>query len=70
MLSVLPIPLKNLNYSQAKVGGPETSKFPPIPQISGFRSTAVASKDQKAISLKKDLVCQSECKLKYPWLAI
>ena len=38
--SVLPwsntIPLKNLNYLQAKVGGAQTHKFPPIPQIGGF----------------------------------
>ena len=33
-----PIHLKNLNYLQAKVGRAETRKFPPIPQIGGFRS--------------------------------
>ena len=38
MRSVLPLPLKNLNYLQAKVGEAETRKFPPIPQIGGFRS--------------------------------
>ena len=38
MRSVLPIPLKNLNYLQAKAGGAETHKFPPIPQIGGLRS--------------------------------
>ena len=32
------IPLKNLNYLQAKVGRAETRKFPLIPQIGGFRS--------------------------------
>ena len=37
MRSVLPLPLKNLNYLQAKAGGAETRKFPPIPQIGGFR---------------------------------
>ena len=37
--SVLPLPFKNLNYLQAKVGGAETRKFPPIPQIGGFRSS-------------------------------
>ena len=31
--------LKNLNYLQAKVGGANTQKFPPIPWIGGFRST-------------------------------
>ena len=30
--------LNNLNYLQAKVGGAETRKFLPIPQIGGFRS--------------------------------
>ena len=39
MRSVLPIPLKNFNYLQAKVGGAETRKLPPIPQIGGFRGT-------------------------------
>ena len=38
MRSVLPLPLKNLNYLQAKVGGVETRQFPPIPQIGGFRN--------------------------------
>ena len=38
MRSVLPLLLKNLNYLKAKVGGEDTRKFPPIPQIGGFRS--------------------------------
>ena len=31
------IPLKNLNYLQAKEGGAETRKLPPISQLGGFR---------------------------------
>ena len=38
MRSVLPVSLKNLNYLQAKVGEADTRKFPPSPQIGGFRS--------------------------------
>ena len=38
MRSVLPLPLNNLNYLQAKVGVAEKRKLPPITKIGGFRS--------------------------------
>ena len=54
MRSFLPkasntIPLKNLNYLQAKEGGAETRKLPPISQIGGFRSRSVQGEQSKLI---------------------